>query len=150
MPALYINEKDSLHSPLLPSTDAYSRAEPTASFLSSHKKLFLSLLAISTISYSLASSLSSTAITPTSTSLSTADSSPFVDLSLVQGGAQCVQPSAVPLKKGQEGRSDWVYDEEFKKLEVERFLGALRIPTQMVCRASSPGHLSNRMLNQDT
>jgi hypothetical protein len=132
MPALYINEKDSLHSSLLPCTDANPRAEPTASVLSSHKKLFLSLLAISTVSYSVAYSLSSSVITPTSSSLSTADSSPLVDLSLVQGGAQCVQPSAVPLKKSQEGRSDWVYDEEFKKLEVERFLGSIRIPTQSV------------------
>lgn len=41
----------------------------------------------------------------------------------VQGGPTCAQPPAVPLKKGEETRSDFVWDKEFQEKQVERFLG---------------------------
>lgn len=131
---------------MLPST-ASSGLPPSPSFLASHKKLFLSLLAISAFSFHAASSFVSDGPSSIASTLasSLAPASPHgrfdarldapIDFSLVQGGAQCVQPSPVPIKKGEENRSDFVYDDEFKKLEVERFLGAIRVPTQMVRKA---------------
>jgi len=78
------------------------------------------------------SSLAAYLVYSSSPFLSLLTSEAEISVSFSSVGASCEQPKSPPLEKGDEGRSDVFWSEEFKELEVERFLGAIRIATETV------------------
>lgn len=65
-------------------------------------------------------------------SSSASDSEAELSLVDIQGGPGCVQPPKTPIKQSELGRSDLFKTPQFRAVQVERLLGAIRMNTETV------------------
>lgn len=115
-PASFASSKE----PLLPSTSGTASRKKRTSPLNGAQLFALGLLALQ-LYFFVPHAL-----------LRASSAEPQLSLANIQGGPGCVQPPPTPIRDADKGRSDVFLSDEFRKTQVERLLGAIRMPTETV------------------